>query len=355
MTLSERSLFTSLALTALLALGGSSAVPGGGTKPVEAPAPLVDAHVHVLSPRGAARMRAALGDDGALEAVSRGADQVLAMMDSAGVRRALIISDGYEFGSQELAAPGEEAAVRAENDWVAQQVARAPGRLVGFCSVDPLRSYALAEVERCARALHLSGLKLHFTGAGADLRDPAHVARLRTVFAEADRLRLPILVHVRTWRADYGAGDARIFVEQVLPAAPHVPIQVAHLGGWGGYDAATDEALAAFVDALRHGSLRGRPIFFDLAMVAGAPPALRTGPAGTRADANRAERADSLLVRRLRELGPEHVVFGSDWPLGCSLSYATDVRAALAGDPALFAEILRTVPPYLVEAAMVRR
>ena len=39
--------------------------------------------------------------------------------------------------------------VKAENDWTAQQVAQYPDRLRAFCSVNPLKPYALDEVARC--------------------------------------------------------------------------------------------------------------------------------------------------------------------------------------------------------------
>ena len=44
----------------------------------------------------------------------------------------------------------EYAKVQAENDWVVQQMARYPERLVPFCGVNPLKDYALQELERCA-------------------------------------------------------------------------------------------------------------------------------------------------------------------------------------------------------------
>jgi predicted TIM-barrel fold metal-dependent hydrolase len=51
--------------------------------------------------------------------------------------------------------------VRAENDWVAQEVARYPDRLVAFCGVSPLEDYALEEIDRCSTMQNLTGLKLH--------------------------------------------------------------------------------------------------------------------------------------------------------------------------------------------------
>ena len=302
------------------------------------PVPAADGHVHVLSPGGAARMRARLGEDAALDGYARDGAEVVSMLDSAGVRRALIISEAYAFGSPELAGAGEEAAVWGENDWTAAQVARYPRRLVGFCSVDPLRPYALAEVERCSRELHLRGVKLSLAAARMDLRDPAHLARLQAVFAAADRLGMPILIHLRTWNPDYGARDARIFIDRVLPRAPHVPVQIAHMAGWGGYDEATDAAMGAFVAALRSGEISGRRLYFDLAAVVlpGGPGRSALGP------------EDALrLRRRIRQVGAGRVVFATDWPLFSDAGYEAALAGALAGRGRLMRRLSGTLPPYL--------
>src|SRR6185436_10922095 len=65
---------------------------------------------------------------------------LIAMLDAAGIKRAVVLSDAYYF--DEPGVPGADdayAAVRAENDWTAAQAARFPDRLVAFCSVNPLR------------------------------------------------------------------------------------------------------------------------------------------------------------------------------------------------------------------------
>jgi hypothetical protein len=46
-----------------------------------------------------------------------------------------------------------------------------------------------------------------------------------------------------------GFAWARAFLDDVLPFAPEVPVQIADLDGAGG-DPAIDEALAVFVDAI---------------------------------------------------------------------------------------------------------
>jgi predicted TIM-barrel fold metal-dependent hydrolase len=193
-------------------------------------------------------------------------DRLVAMLDEASIQRAVVLSIAYLFDSPYRPGIADPAArVRAENDWTAAQVRRHPDRLVGFCSVNPLSESAIAEIDRCARQLHLAGLKLHFGNSQVDVADPDHLAKVQRVFAHANRLRLPLVVHLWTGD-DYGRREARIFLDSLLPHAPDVVVQLAHLGGAGpGW---TDEALEVFATALEAGDARTRNLYLDVATVA---------------------------------------------------------------------------------------
>ena len=92
----------------------------------------------------------------------------------------------------------EYAKVRAENDWTAAQAAAHPDRLVAFCGVNPLKDYALEEIDRCAKDPYLRmGLKLHFGNSDVQLDVPEQVAQLKRVFAAANAHRMSIVVHMR--------------------------------------------------------------------------------------------------------------------------------------------------------------
>ena len=48
---------------------------------------------------------------------------------------------------------------------------------MAFCSVNPLRPYALEEIARCARDPRLrNGLKLHFGNSDVDVDNPEQLA-----------------------------------------------------------------------------------------------------------------------------------------------------------------------------------
>jgi predicted TIM-barrel fold metal-dependent hydrolase len=248
----------------------------------------------------------------AAEAVTRGptsidpisASELVALLDAAGIRRALVLSMGYTWGSPNRRVENEYEKVKAENDWTSQQVARFPDRLRAFCSFNPLRDYALVELARCAKDPRLRhGLKLHFANSVVDLHNPQHVEQLRRVFRGANDHRMPIVVHLRSSlsrRLPYGRDEARIFLNDVLPAAPDVPVQIAHLAGAGGYDdPTTDEALAVLADAVSSRDPRTKRLYFDVTTAVGPGLGLPVEQA-------------NLIARRIRQIGVDRILFGSD-------------------------------------------
>src|ERR1041385_3008260 len=189
--------------------------------------PVIDYHQHLFSP-GAATL--VTGDP---RAPGISARDLIALLDSAGIRRALVMSVAYTWGKASRApVENEYEQVKAENDWTARQVARYPNRLRAFCSFNPLKPYALTELARCSADPQLHyGLKLHFGNSDVDLDNKEIVARVRRVFEAANRYRMPIVVHLHTSidnRRRYGADAARVFLNELLPASPDVPVPIAH-------------------------------------------------------------------------------------------------------------------------------
>src|SRR5262249_58215877 len=127
------------------------------------------------------------------------------------------------------------------------------------------------------------GVKLHFGNSDVRLDDPAHVERLGRVFAAANERRMAIVVHLRASTSRgraYGAVQARVFLEELLPVVPDVPVQVAHLPGTGpGYhDPPADRAMAVLAEAVELRGPRAGP-----AWLGGGPgPTPDTGPPNSR-------------------------------------------------------------------------
>ena len=258
------------------------------------------------------------------------AEQLIPQLDEAGIQRAAVLSDAYWFGSPSMRkTEGDEYAnVRAENDWTVQETARFPTRLFALCSFNPLKDYAAAEIDRCAKLPQVRGLKLHFANSEVDVKNPEHVEKVRRVFAQANERRLAIVAHLWTGR-DYGREDAEIFLSQILPSAPDIPVQIAHFAGGGpGY---TDEAMEVYAKAIAAGDPRTKNLYFDVATVADA-------------------KSDELLRKfamRIRQVGPQRVLFGTDLgPPAARQSWA-HFRAVVPLTDEEFKTIAANVAPYL--------
>jgi predicted TIM-barrel fold metal-dependent hydrolase len=255
------------------------------------PAPLLDHHQHLLNP--------AMAEAGQKPILAK---DLVAMLDAAGIRRAVVLSNAFRYGDPRLPQDaGEYARVIAENDWTASEAAKYPKRLVAYCSFNPLKDYALGELARCAAGKRFGrGIKLQFGSSDVDLDDPIDVALLRRVFRAANTNRLSIVVHLRTARRHaYGAAQARVVIEQLLAVAPDVRVQIAHLAGGGGgsLDAGAEDMLGAFEAAFARQDALVKNLSFDLSGAVGGEGWPARAP---------------LIARHVRALGVAHVVYGSD-------------------------------------------
>jgi predicted TIM-barrel fold metal-dependent hydrolase len=138
-----------------------------------------------------------------------------------------------------------------------------------------------------------------------DVENPQHVERLRAVFHAANENRMAIVVHIRSTlsrQRPYGAAQARAFLDNVLPSAPDIAVQIAHLAGAGGYDdPAVDEALGVYADAIAARDPRMTHVYFEVSGVAGV------GEWRGKAD---------RIATRIRQLGIGRILYGSDSAVG---------------------------------------
>ena len=251
--------------------------------------PQVDYHQHLVSPAFEPIVKLPARDGAAL----------IRDLDAAGIGKAVVLSVGYSFADERKNLNNPDSLTRAENDWTSAQVVESRGRLVGFCSANPLRRAAIEELERCLRLPGMTGVKMHFGNAGVSLRNPDHAARMAEVFSLAERMRVPVLSHIRSrGGASFGAEDARLILEKLVPAAPSIEIIIAHFGGAGpGYPPQADEIMAVFGEAATRNDPRMRNIYFDMATVVTAE--------STAGDVN-------LIAKRIRDVGVSRIIYGSD-------------------------------------------
>jgi uncharacterized protein len=292
--------------------------------------PLVDHHQHVFSP---AYVERASG----LKTIT--AQDVIELLDKAGIQRAVLLSTAFSYGRPGKEPPDEYAKVKAENDWTAAQAALFPKRLIAFCSFNPLKDYALDELARCAKDPNLRhGIKLHFGSSDVQTENPEHLEKLKKVFQAANSHRMAIVVHMRasiSKKRPYGPEQARAFLE-LLSFAPDIPVQIAHLASSGpGYvDPPAHSVIEVLADAVAKKDPRTRKLWFDVA--SNAFPA------------NPAETSD-LMVKLIRQIGVKRILYGTDGAAGNNLPPRESWEAfrQLKLSKKEIKTIARNVAPYL--------
>ena len=293
--MTTRQLHTLLFPAALVAV--LATLSGCATAPLAVPAaPVADHHQHLFSP-AIVKLINSPGFSPIL------ASDLVGMLDTAGIKQALILSPAYMYAKPGRNLANERALVMAENDWTAAQAALYPTRLKAMCGVNPLSAYALEELARCSTTPGFArGMKLHLGNADVQLDNPAHLAQLKTFFAAANQHRMALVIHTRasiSLKRPYGAEQGRIMLEELFPMAPDVMIQIAHLAGTGpGYDdPASHSVMEVLAQAFARNDPRLRNVWVDVA---------------SNADRNISAANAEKMAQRIRQIGVKKVLYGSD-------------------------------------------
>lgn len=274
-----------------------------------------DAHIHVqpwweLKPEMLAVMTRGRDDVAELEQIMKSPAKLLKKMDAEGIDRAVLVN----YPSPEML-----GFTHRVNDYVAEYCAAAPDRLVPMGGVHPLHTPdAAAEVRRAA-GLGVRALKVH----------PPHMAfeanaylygldALRAVYAEAQRLKLPVMIHTGT---------------SIFPGARSRM----------GEPMAVDDVAVDFPDltiVIAHG---GRPLWMDQAFFL-----VRRFPNVYMDVSSIPPRAVLRYFPRLIEVA-DKVLYGSDWPGPGTPSMGQNMREFRALDlpQDVFEKILDTNPTRL--------
>ena len=149
-------------------------------------------------------------------------DDLLSTMASDGIDVAVAL--GYGWTSQDLA--------RESNDYLLEAAASSGGRIVAFCSVNPLWGQAaVREVERCVAAGAQGIGELHPSTQGLNL---AIDREFEEIMALAMAEELPVVVHGSEPVGHDYAGKGTSHPSELLALAtrfPEVRIVAAHWGG----------------------------------------------------------------------------------------------------------------------------
>ncbi len=223
-----------------------------------------------------------------------GFEDLIRNMDEQGIDKSVVF--GFPWNTEEY--------FERNNDYILEAVEKYPDRLIGFCTFHPLAKGAAREFERCLES-GLSGvgeLAIYGSGMGEEFRE-----RFRPIAEKARKLEVPLLLHTNEPVGHYYPGKAPMSLRAIyefLICFPENKIVLAH---WGG------------------------GIFFYGLMKKDVKEALKNTWFDTAASPYLYDREIYLVASRI--LGPEKILFGSDFPLIKPGRYFREMKEAeLPGD-----------------------
>jgi predicted TIM-barrel fold metal-dependent hydrolase len=191
--------------------------------------PVTDAHIHVqpwweLKPEVLEVIRKGRTDLDEIEKINRSPAHLLRRMDADGVDRAVLVN---------YPSPDLMGFTTRVNEYVAEYCAAAPDRLIPMGGVHPrFTEDAAAEVRRAAD-MGVRALKLHPPHMAVEPNAYLHgLDALRALYAEAERLGLPVMIHTGT--SIFPGARSRtgepIRVDDVAVDFPRLTLILAHGG-----------------------------------------------------------------------------------------------------------------------------
>lgn len=322
------------------------AVPAGA-----AAKPATDHHLHIQGPlisEHLRRIQAAIPE--AFTHISddifqpRTGQDALDELDRAGIRHGVLLSMAYMFGFALVPLEPEDAAAytRAENRYNVDAALASNGRLLAFVSVNPFTPWALEELAFWSEEPGASGVKLHLANSGFDPGSSAQVELLAAFFTAAREAGLPLVVHLGAAPLPRPALDT--FIDSVLRHAGDLPVQMAHGFSAGGIGPGALDALDALAEAIARDAPGTANLVVDLSTV------MHIGqvPPGNDGEAPDLSPLREDYVAKMRDIGMDRFVLGSDWPaLGGLADYFEAERSLLPVTDAEWAILCRNQAPYL--------
>jgi predicted TIM-barrel fold metal-dependent hydrolase len=265
-----------------------------------------DAHVHILSPE---LIKIWKGFGIPFSRLDEYYSDIDVILKNTGTKRIDLISMAHVFSSNEFGKfENERELVEAENSYVAAARNKYPKKIRAFCSVDPLREYAVEELERCRTALKMDGIKLHHNANQVYLTVPAHLEKVKKVFEFAAKHKMPVLMHFDNSHRRFGKPDVDLLAGSILNDLKPVKLRIAHFGTSGGFNLRTKVFLDAFIEQLNsNAKLKKHKITFDISAVG-----LDKDSDGVR---KLSDEEWTELGSYARKVGFGRITFATDYPL----------------------------------------
>ena len=244
---------------------------------------ILDAHTHIFPEEVCRRREDFFAEEPAFrllyenpQAKLIGPEELLQAMDEAGVEAAVVLGFPWR----------QERHFRRHNEVLLEAMRRWPRRLLGFCAAHPLFPGALREVERClaAGARGVGELAFYLKDRGEGL-----TSLLAPVAELCQHYGVPLMLHATDRAGPEYPGRSLTPLAAIYRAIKAMPETTWILAHWGGrlpfYGLLKKEAAEAF-----------KNVYFD---TAASPYIYRP-----------------LIYRVVAEMvGPEKILFGSDYPL----------------------------------------
>jgi len=218
-----------------------------------------------------------------------GAEDLIRNMDDEGIHKSVVF--GFPWCTEDY--------FKKNNDHVLEIVERYEGRLIGFGTASLAAHGAEKELERCLRS-GLSGigeLALYTETSGVDI-----ATAIQPVAAMAQRFDVPILLHTNEPVGHSYPGKTSLTLKQIYDFLQYFPDNRIILAHWGG---------GLFFYHLMHREVKGalQNTWFDTA----ASPFLYD---------------KEIYSIATKILGPNKILFGSDFPLLKPGRYFEEMREA---------------------------
>ena len=217
------------------------------------------------------------------------AEELLNGMDERGIAKSVILNIGWV---------SHELCIKS-NDYILESAAKYPGRLIGFCSIQPSDpENALKELDRCRQAGAKGIGELRPDVQGFDLRN---TGLMRPLVDYASENNMTMLLHSSEPVGHEYAGKGSVSPASLygfVSSYPELKVVLAHLGGG-----------LAFYESMPEVARSLSNTFYDTA----AAPFLY-----------RSEVYNALMSIT----GSKKLLFGSDWPLMDPVKVVTHIESA---------------------------
>lgn len=265
-----------------------------GARPFGAAPVIIDFHTHIFPKAIREDRKVFFKDEPAFELLYNptgskltGARDIISTMDAQGIDQSVVFGFPWK----------DITTCRMHNNYILDTVEKFPDRLIGLCCIDPEHPDAVTEAERCLKE-GLAGLgELAFYDSGFTRTSLEKLAPLMGLCREAD---LPILIHTNEPVGHFYPGKSPMTLQEIYRLIRTFPDNKIVLAHWGGglffYHLMKKEVKTAM-----------KNVYVDTA----ASPYLY----------------DEKIYRiAVDVLGPEKILFGSDFPLLTPDRYLSEMR-----------------------------